>query len=131
MKAEIKSLFLLPVLIAALGLIPGGRVMAQTFTTLHSFTPMLGGSLYGTNNDGALPRGGVLVSGSTLYGTAAVGGSLSYGTVFKVNTDGSDFTTLHNFNFSDGAGPNVTLVLSGGTLYGTVDYYGHPGGGNG
>ena len=43
------------------------------------------------------------------------------GTVFKLNTDGSGFTTLHNFTGgSDGAFPEGSLILSGSTLYGTT-----------
>src|SRR6266446_6596794 len=34
----LKNLFLLPALIAVLNFMPAGRVTAQTFTTLHSFT---------------------------------------------------------------------------------------------
>src|SRR6266568_8364098 len=44
------GVFLLPVLITTLGLIPDGRVTAQTFTTLHSFT---------ANSDGILPDCGL------------------------------------------------------------------------
>src|SRR6266567_2845895 len=35
---RVKNLFLLPALIASVGLILAGHVTAQTFTTLHSFT---------------------------------------------------------------------------------------------
>jgi uncharacterized repeat protein (TIGR03803 family) len=42
------------------------------------------------------------------------------GTIFKVNTDGSGFATLHNFRNSDGAQPETGLILSGDTLYGTA-----------
>jgi hypothetical protein len=38
MKTRIKQWFLLPALMAGLGLIPAGRVSAQTFTKLFSFT---------------------------------------------------------------------------------------------
>jgi hypothetical protein len=51
MKTHVENLFLLPMLIAGLGLILAGRVAAQTFTTLYSFTE--NGS--GTNSDGANP----------------------------------------------------------------------------
>jgi len=37
MKTRIKNLFLLPALMAGLGLMPTGRVKAQTFTYLYSF----------------------------------------------------------------------------------------------
>jgi uncharacterized repeat protein (TIGR03803 family) len=117
MKTYIKNLFLLPALIAGLGLIPAGRVTAQTFTTLHSFT---GG------NDGAYPDAGLILSGNTLYGTAQSGGSAGNGTVFAVNTDGTGFTNLHSFTAtsaninSDGVTPVAGLILSGNTLYGTA-----------
>jgi uncharacterized repeat protein (TIGR03803 family) len=58
---------------------------------------------------------------STLYGTASVGGSEGYGTVFSMNSDGTDFTVLHNFSGgSDGSGAAAGLVLYGTNLYGTT-----------
>src|SRR5450756_1636931 len=93
MKTSIINLFLLPALIAGLGLIPAGRATAQTFTTLHSFT-LLNNS---TNSDGANPLGGLILSGNTLYGTAYGGGSSGNGTVFAVHTNGTGFTNLHSF----------------------------------
>jgi hypothetical protein len=61
-----KNLFLHLVLIAGLGLMLAGRVTAQTFTTLHNFTG---------SSDGRNPHAGLILSGNTLYGTAAAGGS--------------------------------------------------------
>ena len=113
MKTRIKNPFLLPALIVGLGLIPAGRVTAQTFTNLHSFT---------SSRDGATPAAGLVLSGNTLYGTAYSGGSSGNGTVFKVNTDGTGFTNLHNFTGgSGGAEPLLDVILSGNTLYGTPD----------
>jgi len=94
------------------------------FTNLHSFTALVSG----TNSDGVSPSAGLILSGSTLYGTAPAGGSSGKGTVFKVNTDGTGFTNLHSFaatsgtsfTNSDGASPFAELVLSGNTLYGTA-----------
>jgi uncharacterized repeat protein (TIGR03803 family) len=88
------------------------------FTTLHGFTALSGPS--NTNSDGIRPNSRVILSGNTLYGSAIGGGSFGRGTVFKVNTDGAGFTTLHSFNGSDGAGPFSGLLLSGTTLYGTT-----------
>src|SRR5207244_2581884 len=69
----------------------------------------------------ATPEAGLILSGNSLYGTTAYGGSLGYGTVFAVNTDGTDFTNLHSFNPStDGVHPAAALVLSGNRLYGTA-----------
>jgi len=118
-----KKLFLLAALIAGLNLLAAGRVTAQTFTTLHSFTASAtnGSGVY-TNSDGANPYAGLTVAadGKTRYGTTANGGSGGWGTVFAINADGTGFTNLHSFNYSDGANPWAGLVLSGHTLYGTA-----------
>ena len=109
-----------------------GRALAQTLTVLHSFT--LGGTTslgnY-TNSEGCNPYAGLISSGNTLYGTTISGGSSGEGTVFKINTDGTDFTVLHDFALggsgssgyytnSDGITPTGGLILSGNTLYGTM-----------
>ena len=116
-------------MIAVFGLIPAVRVTAQTFTTLHSFTA--GGYVSSgkyTNSDGGYPIAGLILSGNSLYGTTSYGGGSSRGTVFKVNTHGRSFMTLHTFSApdifsftnSDGAFPYAGLILSGNTLYGTA-----------
>ena len=69
---------------------------------------------------------GVILSNSTLFGTAFGGGSSNQGTVFRVNIDGSGFTVLKDFKGgSDGGEPMGGLVLSGSTLYGTT-FYSYP-----
>ena len=96
------------------------------FTNLHSFTATSGSSL--TNGDGAIPVGGLVLSGNTLYGTASGGGMAGNGTVFKINTDGTGFTNLHSFaaaygppnTNTDGLYPTSGLALAGDTLYGTA-----------
>jgi len=108
-------------LIALLNLIPAGRVTAQTFTPLHSFTAShTNSSGFYTNSDGANPHAGLIVSGNTLYGMAEGGGSSGAGTLFAVNTDGTGFTNLHSFNHSEGANPGCELILSGHSMYGTT-----------
>jgi uncharacterized repeat protein (TIGR03803 family) len=82
----------------------------------------------GANSDGAAPWAGLLLSGSTLYGTATGGGDAGVGTAFKINTDGSGFSRLHSFaavdtstlTNNDGSHPLGGLILSGSTLYGTA-----------
>src|SRR5439155_5870236 len=123
-----RKLLLLPALVAGLGLRLAGRVTAQTFTLLHTFTSASGSNA--TNNDGANPSAGLILSGNTLYGTAKYGGSSGWGTVFAVKTSGSDFTTPHHFTGgSDGANPSAELILSNHTLYGTASAGGSSGAG--
>jgi uncharacterized repeat protein (TIGR03803 family) len=105
------------------------------FTNLHNFTATSGSSgvfRFGSNSDGATPVGGLILSGNTLYGTAGYGGTLGYGSVFAVNTDGTGFTNLYSLNDDpDGADPYGTLILSGNTLYGTAANNGYNNGPSG
>jgi len=80
-----------------------------------------------TNSDGRFPIGGLVLTGTMLYGTAQNGGPYARGTVFGVNTDGTGFTNLHSFGGGDGEGPRGALALSGNMLYGTTSG-GGPGG---
>ncbi len=117
---------------AGFGLLPAGRVTAQTFTNLYSFTAT--GGAY-SNSDGAYPSAGLILSGNTLYGTTQLGGTNGEGTVFAVHTDGTGFTTLHSFKAlinstnSDGANPQAGLFLSGDQLFGTTENGGTNGNG--
>ena len=92
------------------------------FRTVHSFSaPSGSGGYYGVNSDGGYPWDTLVLSGSTLYGTAAAAGSSGWGTVFAVSTNGTGFRTLHSFaGGNDGASPHAGLILSGTTLYGTT-----------
>ena len=96
----------------------------NNFRVLHSFT--VTDPVTGTNSDGAHPFAGLVLSGNTLFGTTAEGGTniefgtFGCGTIFSVNTDGTNFTVLHQFDGSDGFSPHACLLLSGGILYGTT-----------
>lgn len=107
------------VALLAVGLL---RLPAQTtasFVALHTFSATSGESA--TNYDGASPTAGLVLSGNTLYGTTMEGGEAGFGTIFQVNTDGSDFTTLYSFtNGIDGANPLAPLILTNGILYGSA-----------
>jgi len=115
------------------GLVFSVNTDGTSFSNLYSFTATSTNSLgISTNSDGANPEAGLVLSGDSLYGTASLGGSAGSGTVFRVNTDGTDFTNLYNFSAdsldassgrltnSDGADPWAPLILSGNTLYGTT-----------
>jgi len=86
-----------------------------TYTNLHSFTG------YPTT-DGSAPVAG-LVQGSdgNFYGTAASGGMIGYGTLFRISPSGA-YTTLYTFAGApnDGAGPGGLVQGSDGNFYGTT-----------
>jgi uncharacterized repeat protein (TIGR03803 family) len=104
-----------------------------TFSVLHNFSLL--DSLTGTNTDGALPTGGLILAGGRLYGTASAGGAAGNGVIFSVDPSGANFTILHSFTpmdpvsgtNADGAMPLGGLVSSGNSLYGTT-YVGGEGG---
>jgi uncharacterized repeat protein (TIGR03803 family) len=92
----------------------------SNFTVLHNFD--------GTT-DGANPQGNLLLIGSTLYGTTFGGPNPGNGTVYKVNTDGSGFGTIHSFpalapnsglvlTNADGANPQGGMTVLGYNIYG-------------
>jgi uncharacterized repeat protein (TIGR03803 family) len=116
MKTRVQSFL---IVLSLLGLCVTQRVMAQTFTNLHSFVF--------TNGTG--PVAGLILSGNTLYGTTRIyggGDGGGYGSVFRLNTDGSGFTNLHTFSGIPPEGGNLDggLVLVGNTLYGTAAFGG-------
>ena len=98
-----------------------GRIFAvtvsggYTYVTRYSF---LGGA------NGSQPYGSLTLSAdqTALFGLTELGGAAGYGVIFKVNTDGSNYTKLHDFSGSttDGANPYGSLTLSqnGATLFG-------------
>jgi uncharacterized repeat protein (TIGR03803 family) len=104
------------------------------FTVLHAFTTTYSSGAF-TNRDGANPAVGLTLSGNTLYGTAAFGGSYGNGTIFSVHTDGTGFATLHNFTTisspsytnSDGASPQSEILISGNRMFGSARLRGRSG----
>jgi uncharacterized repeat protein (TIGR03803 family) len=96
--------------VSALALALAGDASATTYRVLKSFN----------GPDGSSPQPGLVLEGTTLYGTAGGGGTSSNGVVFKLNTDGSGYAVLRSFNGSDGAYPQGGLALGGNTLYGTT-----------
>ena len=111
---------------------PGGGILfsihsdGSGYRVLHNF---------GTS-DGTQPFGSPLLgSDGALYGTTSSGGINSqgllypYGTVFKIQTDGTAYTILYDFkpyhSDEDGSTPYAGLLEgSDGVLYGTTEYGG-------
>ncbi|MCG2811111.1 MAG: hypothetical protein L6428_06610, partial [Candidatus Aminicenantes bacterium] len=83
----------------------------------------------GGADDGGWACGSLILSGTTLYGMTEGGGDNDYGTIFKIEIDGSGFSLLHEFDYNDGAWPQGSLLLSGTTLYGMTYYGGDSGSG--
>jgi len=116
MKQVRQNLLAPAVLMMLLGFAIPIQIAAQTFTPLYHFT---------RGTDGASPQAGLILSGGVLYGTAYSGGGSSQGTVFKINSNGTGFTTLHSFaGGSDGANPSAGLMLLSNSLYGTTVRWG-------
>jgi uncharacterized repeat protein (TIGR03803 family) len=83
------------------------------FTILRSFD---------STNDGGSPLGSLTLSGTKLYGMTNAGGANSAGTIFSIDTDGTDFTLLYSFLDFDGgaAGALDNLTILGNKLYGML-----------
>ncbi len=100
---------------------PGGWNGNGTIFKLHTdgsgYTVLKSFNEY---SDGRQPQAGLVIAGGTLYGTTAGGGDSGGGTVFKINTDGSDFGVLRSFENFSGTCPWGGLVLSGEIIYGTA-----------
>jgi uncharacterized repeat protein (TIGR03803 family) len=93
------------------------KTNGASFSLLHSFT----NGFSGTNADGISPDATLTLSGEVLYGTT-LWGSLGFGVVFSIHTDGTGFAVLHSFaGVYQGKTP---LALSGNTLYGGIDSVG-------
>jgi uncharacterized repeat protein (TIGR03803 family) len=93
-----------------------------TVTILRSFS----------GSDGTLPYGGlVLATDGKFYGTTSGGGNPGGGTIFRIDSAGGSFLTLHNFvPGTDGGDLRAPLIqASDQRLYGTA--YGGGANGNG
>ena len=82
------------------------------FQVLRTFTPPA--------PKGYEPRGLTAV-GTKLYGTTYYGGTNDKGTIYSMNLNGSNFTTLDSFGSLGGVWPNSPPAQVGSTLYGTTD----------
>lgn len=96
------------------------------FVALYTFSQTDGNF---SNSDGAHPRAGLIQDeAGVLYGTTYLGGIDANGTLFRINSDGSNFMTLYAFSQTDNLGinndgstPQAALLLGkDGFLYGTT-----------
>jgi len=91
-----------------------------SYSLLHAFNGI----------DGSRPSGSLIFGqDGFLYGTALAGGLNNTGTIFKLKSDGSQFTVLYNFSAidsnglnADGANPTAALLQApNGVFYSTCD----------
>jgi uncharacterized repeat protein (TIGR03803 family) len=68
--------------------------------------------------NGNYPYGSLISDGTFLYGLTGTGGTIGYGTIFKIKPNGTDYQTIYNFSNEDGATPMDNLVAHGPFLYG-------------
>ena len=86
-------------------------------TPLHSFM--------GKPPGGDAPVASLVKDGTFLYGMTQRGGISDYGTIFRINLDGSNFAVLHHFTKdTDGARPQGSLITDGTFLYGMTQFSG-------
>ena len=95
---------------------------AQNYFVLHKFTAGF------TAAEGADPHD-LVSSGTTLYGATSKGGCFGFGTLFKVNTDGTGFNVLKQFTeWNQGcylASPAFSsTILYGATAWGGISNMG-------
>lgn len=65
------------------------KTMAGDITLLHEFASGA--------NDGGVPESSLIQSDTTLYGMTTQGGDDYSGTIFSVQTNGTNFSLLHEF----------------------------------
>src|SRR5579862_650890 len=84
----------------------------------------------GGTNDGINPYGSLLLNGTVLYGTTRLGGSKGNGTVFQINTDGTNYDRIWEFQPApDAAKPIDNVILLDNTLFGMTEAGGQCGNG--
>lgn len=83
---------------------------------------------YRYDNSGSLvyfPYGSLIDVSGVLYGTTSANGQNGFGSIFKINPDGTDYSTLHYFSGGDGSYPFGSLISDGTYLYGmTTEFNG-------
>ncbi len=96
----------------------------KNFKVLHSFTA----------NEDCFPYGSLLINNNVLYGmtSSETAGSIKgYGTIFKIDMNGTNYTVLHKFTGGkDGGNAHGSLIINGNVLYGMTPIGGGSGSGN-
>ncbi len=96
------------------------KLDGTNYSCLHHFGNVI--------TDGVSPCGALTYDGTFLYGMTPTGGINDttfggVGTIFKIQTDGTGYTKLHDFSNSnlDGSYPNGSLISYEGILFGMTN----------
>jgi uncharacterized repeat protein (TIGR03803 family) len=108
-KTKMKKSYLIILLFAFIGF---SHTANAQYTKLLDFA--------GTIN-GSSPYSSLIYDGSFLYGTISDGGLNSFGTIFKIKTDGSGYVKIIDFNGTNGGTPTGSLIYDGSFLYGMTN----------
>jgi uncharacterized repeat protein (TIGR03803 family) len=102
------------ILITVLTLASALPAQKQTLTVLHTFTGV---------PDGERPYGRLLLDpAGVLYGTTTIGGTIGYGSVFKVDANGNESVFYSFAGPPDGSEPFSGVIRdAAGNLYGATD----------
>ena len=74
---------------------------------------------------GSFPEGKLFYDGEYLFGMSPSGGAFSKGFIYRLKTDGSDFTNIFSFDGpTSGTGPYGALISDGTFLFGMTTYGG-------
>jgi len=79
---------------------------------LHDFNPAIG--------DGWSGSGLIEAADNMLYGVTFYGSGSYFGTVFRLNRNGTGYAVVHALTRSDGSGPSAILQGADGLLYGAA-----------
>lgn len=114
MSAKYPVVNMLSVSVMAMAMLTAAQAsQGQTFTVLHTFA--------GGANDGSTPSGNLIISGNTLYGTTAGGGSSGKGTIFSFDLPSNNLSVMYSFKGgqTDASSP-LSLLKSGSVFYGVT-----------
>jgi uncharacterized repeat protein (TIGR03803 family) len=91
------------------------------YRILHTFTTFEAGS--------GLPFGKLICNSNILYGTTEEGGTHTYGTIFSIPIDTTNYSIVRSLGISDGQLPRGGLCASGNKVYATASGGGATGAG--
>ena len=101
--------------IASAGGSSNGGVVYKLAVGTNDYSPIV--DFHG-NANGRDPWGSLVLDGEDLYGMTTNGGTLNKGTIFKLKTNGTEFSKLFEFNSGSSQSPMGSLVVHENRLYG-------------